>query len=82
MPLLVNGTTVTQPSSYSDQASMRDGLRADEKLPELGVRTTRLRVRGLMVSFGNASGPVSMPRLGILADKGSLYVTRPTGAGR
>jgi NADPH2:quinone reductase len=34
-----------------------------------------------MVSFGNASGPVSMPRLGILADKGSLYVTRPTGAG-
>jgi len=40
-----------------------------------------LRGRGLMVSFGNASGPVSMPRLGILADKGSLYVTRPTGAG-
>lgn len=39
-----------------------------------------LKVRGLMVSFGNASGPVSMPRLGILADKGSLYVTRPTGA--
>jgi NADPH2:quinone reductase len=39
-----------------------------------------LRVRGLMVSFGNASGPVSLPRLGILADKGSLYVTRPTGA--
>jgi len=40
-----------------------------------------LRLRGLMVSFGNASGPVSIPRLGILADKGSLYVTRPTGAG-
>jgi NADPH2:quinone reductase len=40
-----------------------------------------LKVRGLMVSFGNASGPVSMPRLGILAEKGSLYVTRPTGAG-
>lgn len=39
-----------------------------------------LRVRGLMVSFGNASGPVSLPRLGILAEKGSLYVTRPTGA--
>lgn len=36
--------------------------------------------RGLMVSFGNASGPVSVPRLGILADKGSLYVTRPTSA--
>lgn len=40
-----------------------------------------LKVRGLMVSFGNASGPVSIPKLGILADKGSLYVTRPTGAG-
>jgi len=39
-----------------------------------------LRTRGLMVSFGNASGPVALPRLGILADKGSLYVTRPTGA--
>jgi NADPH2:quinone reductase len=33
---------------------------------------------GLMVSFGNASGPVSVPDLGILAAKGSLYVTRPT----
>lgn len=39
-----------------------------------------LRVRGLMVSFGNASGPVSIPKLGILADKGGLFVTRPTGA--
>ena len=37
-----------------------------------------LRPRGLMVSFGNASGPVSIPNLGILAAKGSLYVTRPT----
>ncbi len=37
-----------------------------------------LRPRGLMVSFGNASGPVSVPSLGILATKGSLYVTRPT----
>ena len=33
---------------------------------------------GLMVSFGNASGPVSGVNLGILAQKGSLYVTRPT----
>jgi NADPH2:quinone reductase len=34
--------------------------------------------RGLMVSFGNASGPVAPVNLGILAAKGSLYVTRPT----
>jgi len=33
---------------------------------------------GLMVSFGNASGPVENLNLGILAAKGSLYVTRPT----
>ncbi|HEV7718345.1 MAG TPA: quinone oxidoreductase [Arsenicitalea sp.] len=37
-----------------------------------------LRTRGLLVSFGSASGPVSIPNLGILATKGSLYVTRPT----
>ncbi len=37
-----------------------------------------LRPRGLMVSFGNASGPVPPVNLGILSTKGSLYVTRPT----
>ncbi|HXN15371.1 MAG TPA: quinone oxidoreductase [Usitatibacter sp.] len=37
-----------------------------------------LQVRGLMVSFGNSSGPVGPTDLGILAQKGSLYVTRPT----
>lgn len=39
-----------------------------------------LRPRGLMASFGNASGVVSIPDLGILARKGSLFLTRPTGA--
>jgi NADPH2:quinone reductase len=33
---------------------------------------------GMMVSYGNASGPVSIPDIGILAAKGSLYLTRPT----
>jgi NADPH:quinone reductase len=37
-----------------------------------------IQSRGLMVSFGNASGPVTGVNLGILAQKGSLYVTRPT----
>jgi NADPH2:quinone reductase len=37
-----------------------------------------LQPRGLMVSFGNASGPVEPTNLGVLAQKGSLYVTRPT----
>jgi NADPH:quinone reductase len=33
---------------------------------------------GLMVSYGSASGPVPPLDLGILAAKGSLYLTRPT----
>lgn len=37
-----------------------------------------LAPRGLLVSFGNASGPVTGVDLGILSAKGSLYVTRPT----
>ena len=37
-----------------------------------------LRPRGLIVSFGNASGAVPPVNLGILSAKGSLYVTRPT----
>jgi NADPH:quinone reductase len=37
-----------------------------------------LRPLGLFVSFGNASGPIEAFNLGILSQKGSLYVTRPT----
>lgn len=37
-----------------------------------------LAPRGLMISYGNASGPVTDVNLGILAAKGSLFVTRPT----
>jgi NADPH2:quinone reductase len=33
---------------------------------------------GLMVSFGNASGAVPPFNLGVLAQKGSLFLTRPT----
>lgn len=33
---------------------------------------------GVLASFGNASGPVDSFNLGILAPKGSLFVTRPT----
>ncbi len=36
-----------------------------------------LRPFGLLISYGNASGPVTTD-LGVLAAKGSLYVTRPT----
>lgn len=37
-----------------------------------------LRPFGLLVSFGNASGPVPPVELGLLAQHGSLYITRPT----
>jgi NADPH2:quinone reductase len=37
-----------------------------------------LRPFGLLVSFGNSSGPVPPFELALLAQKGSLYVTRPT----
>jgi NADPH2:quinone reductase len=37
-----------------------------------------LRPRGLMVSFGNASGPPDPMPPNVLAQKGSLYLTRPT----
>jgi NADPH2:quinone reductase len=37
-----------------------------------------LRARGLMVSFGNASGPVNPISPLVLSQKGSLFLTRPT----
>ena len=37
-----------------------------------------LRPRGLMVTYGNASGPPDPIAPGILAQKGSLFLTRPT----
>ena len=37
-----------------------------------------LAPRGLLISYGNASGPVTAFDLGQLARKGSLFVTRPT----
>ena len=37
-----------------------------------------LQPRGIMVTYGNASGPVDPFSPSILASKGSLFVTRPT----
>jgi NADPH2:quinone reductase len=39
-----------------------------------------LRPRGMMVTFGNASGPVPAVAPLILAEKGSIFLTRPTMA--
>ena len=37
-----------------------------------------LRPKGMMVSFGQSSGPVGPVDLGIFGQKGSLFFTRPT----
>lgn len=37
-----------------------------------------LQPRGLLISYGNASGPIADFDLGVLSAKGSLYITRPT----
>jgi NADPH2:quinone reductase len=37
-----------------------------------------LRPRGMMVSFGNASGPVAAFEVLLLSQKGSLFLTRPS----
>lgn len=54
-----------------------DGVGRDTFISSLDC----LQRRGLMVSFGNASGPVTGVDLGILTAKGSLFVTRPSIAG-
>jgi NADPH2:quinone reductase len=53
-----------------------DGVGADTFMESLDL----LRPRGLMVTFGNASGPVPEISPLILAQKGSLFLTRPTMA--
>lgn len=51
-----------------------DSVGKDTFMPSLDC----LAPLGLMVSYGNASGPVTGLDVGLLAAKGSLYLTRPT----
>jgi NADPH2:quinone reductase len=55
-------------------ACVIDGVGKATFLPALDA----LRRRGLLVSFGNASGPVGAVDFALLAQKGSLFATRPT----
>lgn len=64
-------------------AELTDGKKVGVVYDSVGKETwidslDSLRPRGLMVSFGNASGPVTGVDLGILNQKGSLFVTRPS----
>jgi NADPH2:quinone reductase len=54
-------------------AVVYDGVGADTFEGSLAC----LRMRGLMVSFGNASGPVPPIAISKLNDRGSLFLTRP-----
>ena len=51
-----------------------DGIGKDTFMDSLDC----LAPLGFMVSYGNASGPVTQFNPGVLAQKGSLYLTRPT----
>ncbi len=77
------------PILYSKQDFVAEvqAITAGEKLPVVYDSVGRdtfmksldcLKLRGLMVSFGNASGPPDPIPPNLLAQKGSLYLTRPT----
>ena len=55
-------------------ATVYDGVGRDTFMKSLDC----LRRRGMMASFGNASGPVEPLSPLLLAQKGSLFLTRPT----
>ena len=63
--------------------ALTDGRGVDVVMDSVGADTFEgsldcLKPLGMMISFGNASGPVPPFNLGILAQKGSLKITRPT----
>ncbi|MFL6767961.1 MAG: quinone oxidoreductase family protein [Sphingomicrobium sp.] len=73
--------------SKQDFVAEVDRLTGGKKLPVVYDSVGRdtflrsldcLQKRGLMVSFGQASGPVEPFTPRVLAQKGSLYLTRPT----
>ena len=62
---------------------LTDGKGVDVVYDSVGKATwerslNSLKPRGMMVSFGNASGPVGPIQPLILSQKGSLYLTRPS----
>ena len=62
---------------------LTDGKGVEVSFDGVGLETWETSInatarRGLIVSCGNASGPVTGVNLALLAQKGSLYVSRPT----
>ena len=64
-------------------ADITGGAKCDVVYDSVGKDTFEgsldcLRPRGLLVSFGQSSGAVPPVNIGVLSQKGSLYLTRPT----
>lgn len=64
-------------------ARITDGRKCDVVYDSVGKDTFEgsldcLKTRGLFVSFGQSSGPIPPMNIGLLSQKGSLYMTRPT----
>jgi NADPH2:quinone reductase len=73
----------TEKDFQAEVKSLTGGRGVDVVYDSVGASTFEksldsLRPRGLMVSFGNASGPVPPMSPLILSQKGSLFLTRPT----
>jgi NADPH2:quinone reductase len=75
--------------NYNDQdftakvRELTDGQGVDVVMDAVGASTFEgsldsLKPLGMMISFGNASGPVQPLNIGLLGPKGSLKITRPT----
>ncbi|MBI4876047.1 MAG: quinone oxidoreductase [Acidobacteria bacterium] len=73
----------TQQDFEAEARRLTDGRGVDVVYDSVGASTfeksiNSLRPRGMLVSFGNASGPVPPVEPLLLSRKGSLYLTRPT----
>lgn len=70
--------------NFTDRVrELTDGKGVDVVMDSIGADTFEgsldcLKPLGMMISFGNASGPVPPISIGILGQKGSLKITRPT----
>lgn len=69
-------TTIEEVAGPKPLDVVYDGVGADTFMKGLDL----LRPRGLMATFGNASGPVPEISPLLLSQKGSLFLTRPTMA--
>ncbi len=73
----------TQQDFQAEARRLTDDRGVDVVYDSVGASTWEksldsLRPRGMMVTFGNASGPVPEFKPLILSQKGSLFLTRPT----